>query len=354
MRINSIEEGHSLAETNLPPALQLKELLASYPSLDAGNPSSWFVWSDDPAIPPKSYTLQVCHADMRYTQKGYDYLVTAVPRIDNVSLKYLRMITHGPFKAFSDLITLGKFKDQYYLQCSELKKWPAPVLFNFCVASRVPIEFQDQLDGWSNLIDEGYPEVLSFLMSHSVGGGVFKHNRYFPDHGHHWFDPSSDWKNIISGTPDLTGLNYRSFPTSVTPSNAIWGKSDDHAIISSFDNVKAAEYFGFKHPPPREKARKLDMSGVKWKDANWNPHLAGGAGGGAIPQAIFNQIHMQQAQNGAWAQVAQAIHDEMPAVVAQAIGQPIAPPIAQPVVDDDDFPEPDFDEWPDFHDEGDD
>lgn len=309
-------------------------------------PSSWFVWSNNPELKPKSYTLQVCHADMRYTPKGYDYLVTGVPKVDKVSLAYLRMLIHGPFKSVSDLISLVKVKDQFYLQCSDLEKWPAPLIFNFCVASRAPIEFENQLNHWWALVQEGYPEVLGFLLSHSCGGKNFKYERTFPESGHHWFDPQSDWKRIMEGNPDLTGYRYDKYPASVTPSNVIWGVSEDYKIISKLDNLKAAEYFDFKFPPPRPKVKPRDPNEIKWKNAYWDPEaippvgLAPGAMQAAMNQ--LNQIQMQHAPDGAWAQVHNAIHDEV------AVAQPVAPP--QPFVHhDDDFPE--HDDFPDFHDE---
>lgn len=336
-----------MAETNIPPALNLKELIASYPKLSPDSPSSWFVWSDNPDIPAKSYTAMICHADMRYTKAGYDYLVTAVPKADKASLQYLRMLIHGPFKAFSDLISLVRTKEGWYIQCSELKKWPSPVLFNFCIASRVPYEFEGQLTGWFELLDEGYPEVLAFLLSHSVGGGKFKHRRHYPEHGHYWFDPSSDWKKIINGSPNLDGLKYHQFPHAVTPSNAIWGKSDDCYVIRNLDNTKAAEHFGFKFPPKREKALKYPNK-LYWQDEV--PQPVGLVNMAAAHNALNNAMGMQQAPNGAWAQVAQAIHDEGQLQPVNPQWMAAQPYIAIDPIDDDQY----HDEFPDFDEDADD
>lgn len=301
-----------MADTNIPPALQLKELIESYPTLTPESPSSWFVWSDTPGTPPKSYSALICHADMRYTHTGYDHLVTAVPKNGKISLKYIRMLIHGPFRAFSDLISLVSTKDGYYLQCDELKKWPANVLFNFCIASRAPIEFGYQINGWEELLGQGYPEVLAFLLSHSMKGEKFNYGRRFPDHGHYWFDPSSDWRRIIDGTPDLTGLNYHDFPNAVTPTNAIWGKSQDFQVVQKLDNIKAAEYFGFKFPPKLEKTKinTIRPSG----DMMWKHQWVDPGGQGANAEMVAAQNHMNQILqmnqaaglpgnqvNGAWA-----------------------------------------------------
>lgn len=291
---------------------------------------------------------------MRYTPKGYNYLVTAVPKSDHVSLSYLRMLIHGPFKGVSDLIHLVKTKEGYYLQCSDLEKWPSAVLFNFCMASRVPIEFQNQLDGWVDVMDEGYPEVLAFLLSHSTEGKKFKAYRSYPEHGHHWFDPSSDWRRIIEGRPDLSGLNYGNYPTSVTPSNSIWGKTYDYDVVRKMDNVKAAEFYGWKHPPKKEKPKFPDDLKMK-KNMYWDIEGGGqpiGLQANQYAAAInhLNQIHLQAAPNGAWAQVAQAIHDEMPQPPQPAI---VAPPnwILEDDVAEAPDDEPDFDEYPDFDEE---
>lgn len=343
-----------MAEPNLPPALHLKTLLASYPQLSEENPSSWFVWSENPNLPPKSWEAVICHADMRYTHAGYDYLVTAVPKNDAVSLRYLRMLIHGPFKAMSDLIFLIKVKDEHYLMCSELEKWPAPVLFNFCIASRVPVEFAHKLEGWTSLLEDGYPEVLAFCMSHSTGGKPFKHKRHFPEHGHDWFDPSSDWKKIIEGTPDLTGKDYKSTPGAVTPCNAIWGKSYEYEKIYQLNDLEIAEYFGFKHPPKAPKIKVRDPAELKWKAMNWDIEANPGLPAGAVQAAMnqLNQIQMQHAPNGAWAQVHQAIHDE--GAIAPPVGAQPQPFPHQIDPIEDDFPEPDFDEFPDYEDNLDD
>ena len=264
----------------------------------------------------------------------------------------------------SDLISLVKIKDQYYLQCSDLEKWPAPLLFNFCVASRVPIEFYDQMNHWSSLVQEGYPEVLAFLLSHSCNGKGFKYARGFPEHGHHWFDPSSDWLRIIEGKPDLGGYRYSKHPAEVTPSNVIWGVSEDYKVIAKMTNVEAAEFFGFKFPPKREKQapKKLSDHGIpKWQGVQYQFHEqaavqqalnalqgAQAADQAAInhlnqfvqPQAALNNLIQGQVADNAWAQV------------NEVIAQQAAPP--QPFFehDEDDFPE--HDDFPDFYDEDED
>lgn len=350
-----------MAETNIPPDFQLKALLASYPELNKEYPSSWFSWSDNPGIKPKMQLKAICHADMRYAAAGHDHLVTAVPKDSKISLKYLRMLINGPFKAFSDLIELVETKDGHYLQCNELKRWPAPVLFNFCIATRVPIEFPKQLEGWASLREEGYPEVLAFLLSRSTGGEKFKNVRGFPDHGHYWFDASADWKKIISGDPDLTGLNYHTSPTSITPTNVIWGKSYDYMHIKSLDDTKTAEFFGFKFPDKSKQIKptrgKAEL-GAAFKKIYWNPAedpqpyeppMGLGQAQEHINQILnVNQIHMQQnpADFGVWQQVHQAIHDEV------AVAAPVVAVDPLVIHIDDDMP--DFDEFPDFDEDADD
>lgn len=288
--------------------------------------------------------------------KGYDYLVTAVINPDKLTLKYLRMIIHGPFKAFSDLISLVRVKDNYYIQCSELDKWPANVLFNFCIATRTPWEFPKQIEGWSTLCEAGYPEMLAFLLSHSMGGKPFKIKRQFPDSGHHWFDPASDWHNILNGTPDLTCESYHKSPTSCTPSNVIWGKSKDHEVILDLDDEKAAEHFGFvKPPPPKPRTRRTSPDKMMFdKQAyagNWDIE-AQPVGAMAAPNqaqiqqamehlAQFNAVQFGNAQPPQAPQPIQPWPDEVQA----------APALVNIVHDPDNQPEPDFDDFPDFEDD---
>lgn len=334
--LTSIKEGHSLAETTIPPALPLKSLIASYSKLDKEDPSSWLVWSDNENLQPVVYTNAVCHTNMRFTPIGYDHLVTAVPKSDKVSLSYLRMLIHGPFRAMSDLIHLVLTKDGCYLQCSDLKRWPAPVLFNFCVASRVPIEFQNILDLWVDLLEDGYPDTLAFLLSHSTGGQPFKAYRQYPQHGHFWFDPSSDWRLILDGKPDLSGPNYHQHPGEITPSNVIWGKSYDYEVVRKLDDLKAAEFYGFKHPPKKEPIKR-SVQLNEFKKIHLEPHL--GVGGAYLQN--LNQWQIQVLPNGA---IAAAEQPPMPPNwgVAPAVGP-------APVADADN--EPDFDEFPNWDDD---
>lgn len=195
---------------------------------------------------------------MRFHVPGFDHLVTAFPKSDIASITYIRMLIHGPFRAFSDLITLKRASgEDYYLRVSHLERWPANVLFNFCIASRVPIEFPHLFDHWGELIGAGYPEVFAFLLSYTTDGSAFKSKRKFPNNNHFWFDPAADWLRILEGTPDMSAAPFKSVPLAILPTNTIWGRAETCRKLESMSDEDAAEYFGvtIRRPAPVKKAK---------------------------------------------------------------------------------------------------
>lgn len=321
-----------MAELIPPSEVSLKHLISSYPYLKDTSPSSWFVWSDTGDPPLIMKTQSVCHADMRYHGAGYDHLVTAVPKKDRLGLKYIRMLLAGPFRAFSDLISLKQLKDDYYLQVDGLDKWPANVLFNFCIASRAPIEFDHLFERWDVLCHAGYPEMLAWLLSYSTGGKSFKGSREFPQQNHFFIDPATNWRNVLAGTPNLAGSPFKTAPLGITPSNVIWGLSQDHHKISVMTDEKIAAYFDLKivEKPKKTTKQGWDEPGQIniYKQFIINQQAAMNQG--------FNQIH-----DAAIIQAGQA--PPLNWVNAGALGVPpaAAPQPEQP--DEDDFAHDDND-----------
>ena len=231
----------------------LPKMFATYPDLCVQSPSSWFVWTDDLF---KSHNQEVCHFNLKYVGPGWDNLITAVPKSSDVTIEYIRMLIRGPFRSFSHLIHLNKINDKYYLHCSSLDKWPSNVLMNFCIATRIPIEFDYLLSPWSKLVEIGYNPVLAFLLVYSRGqtqGMVrtFDYNNY----GHLWLDPASDWKCIISGDIQKVSKPYKTNPSQAIPSNVIWGHTNDYAKLISMTDEQISDFYGltikvFEPPKP--------------------------------------------------------------------------------------------------------
>lgn len=349
-----------MADDFNPPEAALKQVLSSYPYLTETNPSSWCVWSDSPYLPPLFKLQQVCHADMRWHKIGYDHLVTAFPKTDKLSLKYIRMLISGPFRAFSDTISLKKLKDQYFLQVDQLDKWPANVLFNFCIASRGPIEFEHLLKYWNQLIWDGYPDVLAFLLSYSTDGQAFKKERKFPQNNHFFIDPASNWRHVLNGTPNMDVKSYKEGPHGITPSNSIWGVSADWYKVSSLSNDKVAEYFDIKQiKKPVKVEQKLNDQVAKGA-ALYKQIMAQQAQGIDI-QAIPNNLIFNNPMLGA--APPQPLHAQDNAVnhpwVNHIAGVPQwneQPPQPQPVLEDDAHIafDDEQEDWPAFEDQGDD
>jgi hypothetical protein len=205
----------------------LPQFFSAYPKLKNGHPSLWFAWSDCGKLTYYS-GAEICHASMGYMKSGFDHLVTAVPKTSEVSLDYLRMLIRGPFRAYSHLIHLKQSGDKYYFQCDNLAEWPANVLYNFCIATRIPIEHEGYLTPWKKLCDDGYDSTLAFLLAwrdNLNAPGV----KGYANQNHLWVDTSSDWSLVVSGQMVKTSTSFKDKPLATRPTNCIWGYCPDAA-----------------------------------------------------------------------------------------------------------------------------
>lgn len=308
----------------------LKEVLESYPELGVENPSS-FMLIDDIKSSCWIKGPTACHGDMPYLQPGqWDRMITAVPMAKPNDLAYIAMLIDGPFRGFSDLITLNKDVDSglYYLELTNLDKWPANVLYNFCIATRVPIEWPGILSYWSYLVAKGYNATLAFLISTSNHGRPFKKERVWNYTNHMWLDATSDWGTILSGSPLMTCKSYKSSPESCTPTNKIWGQSTDYAKLIKASDEEIADHFALTPVPLKPKPVRKSRS----KSIN----------------AGFNQLFgLDNLPPGpGWGQVA---HNELQVVPAEPV--PVDP---QPFADWDFPDDPEVDDHDDDHDPFDD
>lgn len=259
----------------------LPKMFSSYSELNGDDEvSSWIVWSNE-TDKVKIQLNEVCHAKLWSHDPGFTDLITAVPVADEVSLAYLRMLIHGPFKAMGDLISLEQQGEYHYLHCSDLDKWPANVLYNFCIASRVPIEHEYLLAGWHTLCKQGYDQVLAFLLSYSYGGNLKAKKRDFPNLCHFWFDPSSNWKCILSGSCDTSEVSFKKNPKRSIPCNVIWGKDPDAYRMSAKSNQQISDLHGLavevlkipEKPKKAIKPVKIQHQHIL-EQVNWQPLAA--------------------------------------------------------------------------------
>lgn len=248
-------------------------MFASYPKLGPPSPSSYIMWSKENAT---AVNGAVCHSKMPLLSLAYDNLVTAVPNNSEIALEYIRMLIRGPFRSMSDLIRLDRVGTNYYLHCLNIGIWPANVLMNFCIASRVPIEFKHFLEPWAKRCDAGYDPILAFLLTYSYGdsGPVFDY-KYNTDGertfsvqrpGHLWFDPASNWLNIMHGVIEKPSVSYRTRPYACLPTNIIWGHSGDYQKLKTMSDEEIAEFYETpikiyeKPEPPAPKVNKIKLN----------------------------------------------------------------------------------------------
>lgn len=243
-----------MVEQTHPPLIN--ELIATYPGLRPGTPSSWILGSN-------LYAKQICHAAMSYANpKATDHLITACPKKDDLSLNYIRYLSRGPFRKFAEFIKLEKYStsfagleaakpqdgENYVVRVTDLDKWPANVLSNFCIATRVPIENRQYLNRWKSMLFDDINENLAFLLAPFLFYGNAHSPIQFPkywDANHFFFDMPVNFVNYLSGNMDVSCPSYVENPKRVFPTNVIWGKGDSvqRALISGKTPVELSTIF---------------------------------------------------------------------------------------------------------------
>lgn len=228
----------------------IKTLVGSYPDLlDRGQstPSSWIFISHDPAVVPEIRLKQICHAGAKGTESGvWDEFLTAVPNKTERSLRYILWLINNPFQQFKDHIELKSFgtkggEGEFYLHITDLDKFPANAFYNFCIASRAPIEYPLVIDRWVEFMDLGVKPNLAFILAsfHNSATPITSLDQVLDCVGvsntnHWWFQLNSSWKLILANTPvTLTGP-YKTNTYSCYPSDAIWGYQSAADTYSRF------------------------------------------------------------------------------------------------------------------------
>lgn len=342
----------------------LTNMFHTYDDMTPDKPSSYFLWSNND-FKSKEFLSNVCHAGLPGLDRNiWDNLITAVPKSDEISLAYQRMLIQGPFKGLSDLITLESKGNNYYIRCTNLDKWPSNVLYNYCIATRLPIEFNNLLPRWNELVKVGFNSTLALLLSQSTNGTPFSKNygRKFPNSNHMWFDPSSDWLAIVNGEMlDPAPESFKKQPAHCFPCNVIWGSRQNYFKYITMSDEEISEQLGLpivisKPPPKRPTFKPNKIPPIDWVaiQAAQHPQLA-----------QFEDVAPPQAPPEGWGQhflgqevnALQIANNQLHMAIeaAPAVGQLLPQPIVdwehQNFDDDDDdlndiIPEDD-DPWPD-------
>lgn len=355
----------------------LSEMFASYASIgrDSANPSTYFMWNNETGE-YKYYFLRVCHADMRYSAAGIkpDEMITGIPFTDEIDLTYQRMLLSGPFRAVADHIALkfGGPKDKYaYSHITDLATFPANVLNNYIIATRLPIEHSHLLPMFGTMLEKGYDETFSLLLSFSRSGKIDGPRTMAlgaTNTNHMWFDPSSSWKNLLSGSFENPSKPFKGNPMAIIPANVIWGYDPSMALKlrNIGDDAEIAEIFGVglnkalpepyvpgRRPPRPAKAKinAINIIGQAGLMANFQQQVAAAQAAGepmvvdieAHPQAIPGAPQGFQFVGNNWVNMGQ--HPPQPPAPLQ--WQDFNEQPHQPEVDDIDDDDEDLDEFPD-------
>lgn len=340
--LKQVLSSREILDKNLPQLIEYYPLLGERRGYDA-HPSSWFVInnSDGKVL---HHNLEICHASMvSYDANYWDELVTACPITDDISLAYQQMLMTGPFKAFSDLVSLERYGDNhYYIHCTGLDQWPANALYNYCIATRIPIEHQYLMPNFGKFLEKGYDPTLSFLLSYSTRG-TNKTVREFPDLGHYWHDPSASWHNILHGDLQLLGRPFKEKPGDSRPCNVIWGTSEDYRQLIKMPAEAVADFYGLKIKHVYVPKPTMILPPMKKKPAGDPYHvLVPAIDGGLLVnnQPFHQQLAYQQAvQAFQVAQQQAALGNPIQEFYGHADNQPAQPQPAEPIewdADDDD------------------
>ena len=237
-------------------------MVESYPRLNGSHPSSWFHVKKDGTI-QHEFILQACHAAMSYrAAKGCMEIYTVLLNKHPGSMDYINALLTGPFRAFADKIAIETHEEsgEFYAHLTALDSWPANVMFNFLVASRVPIEKMDILECWNWLVAAGVDKHLALLVSgHNIGeieGKIpweFRMVTAAYNKGHFWLNtPASNWKRVMTGDVNVKNCHDPYYVGGgTTPCNVIWDQCDraEWQKLTAMNVTELSAYFGLNGPP---------------------------------------------------------------------------------------------------------
>jgi hypothetical protein len=217
-------------------------IINSYPKIEGGrpHPSSFVLYNNKFSVVNK-HIAYACHSPILWAKdRPWDVLLTAcVPR----GLRYIRELIDGPFRNFKDLIEIKELNGKHYVKITGFDKFPANALYNFCIATRQPIEYEGDLERFEKMMDAGVPGPLAILISRymNIDEAVPDPWDWVIDDltmkfdNHSFLDPTSDWGLFLSGEPTALHGPFNKVYNKVTPANAIWGSDVNFARLSVID-----------------------------------------------------------------------------------------------------------------------
>lgn len=210
----------------------IRQIVATYPQLmdgeyETGLATYAVIYKD------KSSNIinrnQVCHATLSYREFGALEVITSFPVADEfLYLAFFDFMKNTLYSQFSDKISLIKSEDGQYLISLDATL-PANILFNICICSRIGVEFPECLQAWAKYIWRGVHPCLALQLSKSLfdidkEGALDNIVNSVGSDKHHWpVDLACDLERLILGNPIDSRWSYAESPSSVTPTNCVWG-----------------------------------------------------------------------------------------------------------------------------------
>jgi len=216
----------------------VSEIIKSYLKLNKANPSSYALINEDGlAI---SQTLEACHYKMAFNLTRRNYwqgLITAYPVKKDLDLEFFQELLVPLYSNWSSCINLKSKDGHYYIEVTDLDKVPANALYNFCIASRIPIEFRTNLILWDKLRKSGLTSRQAFASCKCILPASTPISKLldvevlapfdWTSFGHWPFYISAKLDRLTKTGPSDLSVSYYESPGASAPCNSIWGESQD-------------------------------------------------------------------------------------------------------------------------------
>lgn len=271
--------------TKQSPPEQLEADLVEKLLINEYETASWLTATED--FQQSNMAHDVCNIKMAHGwPTDHDVLITYIKSPKPLDLAYTNWLISGPFRGMSDKVSIIKHPTgKYYLKCTDLAKWPSKVLYNLCIASRMPWEHEQYLERWELFTKAGIDPSLSFLLSvnsitYDPPEKPWEWKVKTPNYGvgnsnHHWFDAHTNWRRVMEGdlNADFTPAHsFKNNPDDCRPTNCIWSveydelnPQDQFKEVLGKDVNQLYELFGLTKTvePKPKKAIKVAVEELK-------------------------------------------------------------------------------------------
>lgn len=159
---------------------------------------------------------------------AFDQLFTSYPATDVHWFTFFDFLVGHLFKKWAHVIHLEQTPDgHHYIRISDLSAIPADILYNFCIFTRVPWEFHEDVVEWEKLVRLGMHPGFAFAVcrvgTHDDGR---VHTIFHGGNNNHWpIDNTVDIRRLVSATPEHRETSYKSSRRACIPCNVMWGNT---------------------------------------------------------------------------------------------------------------------------------